>query len=125
MNVRDWLYVRDHCEALLRVLEDGQPGEVYNIGGHNEYPNIEIVRMILGELGQPESLIEYVRDRPGHDRRYAIDAGKIERELGWRPRYSFDQALPLTIRWYQAQTTWLQRVRDGAYRDYYARQYGC
>ncbi len=124
MNIRDWLYVRDHCEAVLRVLEDGRAGEVYNIGGHNEYPNIEIVKAILATLGKPDTLIEYVRDRPGHDRRYAIDAAKIDNELGWRPRFTFEEALPLTIRWYQAQTTWLQRVRDGAYREYYARQYG-
>ncbi len=123
-NIRDWLYVEDHCRGIERVLEAGQPGEVYNIGGHNEYPNIEIVKMILAALDQPESLIEFVTDRKGHDRRYAIDASKIDRELGWRPRYSFEEALPLTIRWYQAQTKWLQRVRDGAYRDYYARQYG-
>jgi dTDP-glucose 4,6-dehydratase len=123
-NVRDWLYVEDHCEAILRVLERGRPGEVYNIGGNNEYPNLEIVRRILGALGKSEELIEYVRDRPGHDRRYAIDASKIERELGWRPRFDFETALPLTISWYQAQSVWLQRVRDGLYRDYYQRQYG-
>jgi dTDP-glucose 4,6-dehydratase len=124
LNVRDWLYVEDHCEAILAVLERGRVGEVYNIGGHNEYPNIEIVRRILRVLAKPESLIRYVKDRPGHDRRYAIDASKIERELGWRPRYTFEQALPLTVRWYQSQTEWLQRVRNGAYREYYARQYG-
>ena len=124
MNVRDWLYVEDHCEAILAVLERGRVGEVYNVGGHNEYPNIEIVRRVLAVLGKPESLIRYVKDRPGHDRRYAIDASKIERELGWRPRYTFEQALPLTVRWYQSQTEWLQRVRNGAYREYYARQYG-
>ncbi len=124
MNVRDWLYVEDHCEAILAVLERGRIGEVYNIGGHNEYPNIAIVRRVLAELGKPESLIQFVKDRLGHDRRYAIDAGKIERELGWRPRYTFEAALPLTVRWYQSQAEWLQRVRNGAYREYYARQYG-
>jgi dTDP-glucose 4,6-dehydratase len=124
MNVRDWLYVRDHCEAILAVLERGQDGEVYNIGGHNEYPNLEIVKLILKLLGKPESLIRFVKDRPGHDRRYAIDAGKIERELSWKPRYDFVTALPLTIRWYQSHPEWLQRVRSGAYRDYYAGQYG-
>jgi dTDP-glucose 4,6-dehydratase len=124
MNVRDWLYVVDHCEAILRVLERGRAGEVYNIGGHNEYPNIAIVRGILRELGRPETLIQYVKDRPGHDRRYAIDASKIERELGWRPRFEFERALPLTIAWYKSHPDWLQRVRNGAYRDYYARQYG-
>jgi dTDP-glucose 4,6-dehydratase len=124
MNVRDWLYVVDHCEAILRVLEAGRVGEVYNIGGHNEYPNLEIVKRILAAMGRPESLITYVKDRPGHDRRYAIDASKIERELGWRPRFGFEQALPLTIAWYRAQSEWLQRVRNGAYREYYSRQYG-
>ncbi len=124
MNVRDWLYVVDHCEAILTVLEKGAVGEVYNIGGHNEYPNIEIVKRILAELGKPESLITYVRDRPGHDQRYAIDASKIERELGWRPRFDFETALPLTVSWYLSQDEWLQRVRSGVYQDYYARQYG-
>jgi dTDP-glucose 4,6-dehydratase len=124
LNVRDWLYVEDHCEALLAVLERGRPGEVYNIGGNNEYPNLEIVRLILATLKKPESLIRYVKDRPGHDRRYAIDAQKIQRELGWAPRYRFENALPKTIRWYQAENAWLQRVRSGAYREYYAEQYG-
>ncbi len=124
MQIRDWLYVQDHCEAILCVLEGGKPGDVYNIGGHNEYPNIEIVKRILEQLGKPESLITYVKDRPGHDRRYAIDAGKIERELGWTPRYTFEQALPQTIEWYLSQDEWLQRVRSGAYREYYAEQYG-
>jgi dTDP-glucose 4,6-dehydratase len=124
MQVRDWLYVQDHCEAILAVLERGQVGEVYNIGGHNEYPNLAIVRMILEALGKPESLMVTVADRPGHDRRYAIDAGKIERELGWTPRFTFEQALPMTIAWYQSQVEWLQGLRSGAYREYYERQYG-
>jgi len=124
LNVRDWLYVEDHCEALLAVLERGRAGEVYNIGGNNEYPNLAIVRLILSTLQKSETLIRYVKDRPGHDRRYAIDAGKIRRELGWEPRFRFEQALPRTIQWYQANSLWLQRVRSGAYRDYYARQYG-
>ncbi len=124
MQVRDWLYVRDHCEAILTVLERGECGRVYNIGGHNEFPNLEIVRRILAHLGKPESLIEFVADRPGHDRRYAIDAGRIERELGWTPRYTFEEALPLTIDWYLAQDEWLQRVRSGAYQSYYQSQYG-
>jgi dTDP-glucose 4,6-dehydratase len=124
MNVRDWLYVVDHCEALLAVLERGVVGEVYNIGGHNEYPNIEIVKRVLAETGKPESLIQYVKDRAGHDRRYAIDASKIAAQLGWRPRFPFERALPLTVSWYKSHPQWLQRVRNGAYRDYYARQYG-
>jgi dTDP-glucose 4,6-dehydratase len=123
-NVRDWLYVEDHCEALLAVLERGRPGEVYNVGGNNEHPNLAIVERILAELDRPRSLIQFVPDRPGHDRRYAIDATKIRRELGWSPRFDFETALPRTIAWYQAQDSWLQRVRSGAYQEYYARQYG-
>ena len=123
MYVRDWLYVRDHCEAILRCLEAGRTGEVYNIGGNNEFPNLELVKLILRELDKPESLITFVKDRPGHDRRYAIDASKIERELGWAPRYRIEDALPLTIRWYLDNGPWLERVRSGAYREYYARQY--
>jgi len=123
-QVRDWLYVRDHCEAILAALEKGKSGEVYNIGGNNELKNLELVKKVLAALGKPESLITYVKDRPGHDRRYAIDAAKIRRELGWSPRFTFEQALPLTIRWYQSNGAWLQRVRSGAYREYYARQYG-
>ena len=124
MQIRDWLYVRDHCEAILAVLERGAVGDVYNIGGHNEFPNIEIVKRILAHLGKPESLITYVKDRPGHDRRYAIDARKIDEELGWKPRFTFEEALPMTIDWYLGQDDWLQRVRSGAYREYYQSQYG-
>jgi len=124
MYVRDWLYVRDHCEAILAVLERGKNGEAYNIGGNNELANLVLVRHVLRELGKPESLITYVKDRPGHDRRYAIDATKIRRELGWSPRFTFAEALPLTIRWYASNSGWLQRVRSGAYREYYASQYG-
>jgi dTDP-glucose 4,6-dehydratase len=124
LQVRDWLFVRDHCEAILAVVEKGRKGEVYNIGGQNEMTNLALVKRVLGELGKPESLITYVKDRPGHDRRYAIDAAKIRAELGWSPRFTFETALPLTLRWYRTETEWLQRVRSGAYRDYYARQYG-
>ena len=124
LQVRDWLYVRDHCEAILAVLEKGKAGEVYNVGGNNEMTNLALVKAVLAALGKPESLITYVKDRPGHDRRYAIDASKIRAEIGWSPRFTFGTALPLTIRWYQTETEWLQRVRSGAYREYYARQYG-
>jgi dTDP-glucose 4,6-dehydratase len=124
MHVRDWLYVVDHCEAILRVAEDGAAGEVYNIGGNNEYPNLTIVKTILEALGKPESLITFVKDRPGHDRRYAIDASKIRGLLGWEPRFTFEQALPTTIRWYESQVAWTQRVMSGSYRDYYERMYG-
>ena len=123
MYVRDWLFVRDHCEAILAVLEKGIPGEAYNIGGNNEVPNLDLVRQILAILDKPESLITFVADRPGHDRRYAIDASKMKSELGWEPRYEFSKALPLTVEWYQSQSIWLQQVRSGAYRDYYDQQY--
>jgi dTDP-glucose 4,6-dehydratase len=123
MYVRDWLFVRDHCEAILAVLERGVSGEVYNIGGNNELPNLDLVKQVLKALGKPESLITFVKDRPGHDRRYAIDATKIRERLGWEPRFRFSEALPLTIAWYQAQTEWLQGVRSGSYREYYQRHY--
>ena len=124
MNIRDWLYVEDHCAALLAVLEGGKSGEVYNIGGHNEWANIEIVRLILHHVGASEDLIRFVQDRPGHDKRYAIDATKIERELGWSPVHTFEKALPQTIEWYRENADWVERVRSGAYREYYERQYG-
>lgn len=111
-NVRDWLYVRDHCEALDRVLHSGAAGEVYNIGGNFERPNIDIARIILAALGKPESLITFVGDRPGHDRRYAIDASKIERELNWKPRYNFEDAIAETIQWYRDHQPWVQAVKQ-------------
>ncbi len=123
-NVRDWIYVTDHCEAVLAVLERGRAGEVYNIGGDSERENLTVVREILRLVGRGEELIRYVQDRPGHDRRYAIDAGKIHSELGWRPRHSFEQGLAQTVAWYQQNRSWWERVRSGAYRDYYERQYG-
>ncbi len=122
-NVRDWIHVEDHCLALLAVLERGAPGEVYNIGGNAERRNLEVVKSILRLLDRPASLIRFVPDRPGHDRRYAIDASKIGRELGWRPRWAFPSGLAATLAWYQAHPGWLQRVRNGAYREYCARQY--
>jgi dTDP-glucose 4,6-dehydratase len=124
LNVRDWLHVDDHCEAILTVLEEGRPGEVYNVGGNNERSNLELTHAILELMGVGEEMIEYVKDRPGHDRRYAIDAGKIKRELGWEPsRSAWPDALGATVAWYRDNPEWWRRVRSGAYRDYYQRQY--
>lgn len=110
-NVRDWLYVRDHCTAIDLMLHKGTVGEVYNIGGNNERSNLDIAKIILAELGKPESLLTFVKDRPGHDRRYAIDASKIERELGWQPAYEFAQAIKQTIQWYQQHTEWADNLQ--------------
>ncbi|MCI0570591.1 MAG: GDP-mannose 4,6-dehydratase, partial [Myxococcaceae bacterium] len=122
-NVRDWLHVEDHCQALLLALEKGRAGEVYNIGGGAERRNIEIVRGILQLTGKPETLIKYVQDRPGHDRRYAIDPAKIREELGWTPAHTFEQGLEDTVRWYVDNRTWWERVMSGAYRQYFETQY--
>lgn len=123
LNVRDWLYVEDHCRAIDAVLHKGETGEVYNIGGHNEKTNLEIVRLILEKLGKPESLITFVKDRAGHDRRYAIDASKIERELGWRPAETFETGIEKTVRWYLENRSWWERILSGAYQQYYEVQY--
>jgi dTDP-glucose 4,6-dehydratase len=123
-NVRDWLYVEDHCRAIDVVLRRGTPGEVYNIGGRNEWRNLDLVRQLLAALGKPESLITFVPDRPGHDRRYAMDASRIERELGWTPAHDFPRGLRRTVDWYLANRPWWEKIRSGAYRDYYARLYG-
>lgn len=122
-NVRDWLHVEDHCHALLLALEKGRAGEVYNIGGGAERRNIDIVKAILGLVGKPESLIQYVKDRPGHDRRYAIDPSKIRAELGWSPAHTFEQGLAETVRWFVDHPAWWQRVTSGAYRQYFETQY--
>ncbi|NVJ00276.1 MULTISPECIES: dTDP-glucose 4,6-dehydratase [unclassified Myxococcus] len=122
-NVRDWLHVEDHCQALLLALEQGRAGEVYNIGGGAERRNIDIVKAILGLVGKPESLIQYVKDRPGHDRRYAIDPSKIRAELGWTPAHTFEQGLADTVRWFVDHPAWWQRVTSGAYRQYFETQY--
>lgn len=116
LNVRDWLYVEDHCQAIDRILHRGRVGEVYNIGGHNEMRNIDIVRLICRELGKPESLITYVEDRKGHDLRYAIDPTKIHRELGWLPQTTFDQGIRKTIAWYLENRPWWQGILDSSYR---------
>lgn len=123
MQIRDWLHVRDHCSAILTVLEKGAVGEVYNIGGNNEKANIEIVKLIIHELGKSESLIKYVADRPGHDRRYAIDNTKITTQLGWAPSYTFEQGMQETIQWYLAHTDWMEHVTSGAYQTYYDAMY--
>ncbi|HEV2802855.1 MAG TPA: dTDP-glucose 4,6-dehydratase [Pyrinomonadaceae bacterium] len=123
-NVRDWIYVEDHCRAIALAYERGAAGGIYNIGARNARRNIEVVESILAALGKPASLIRYVKDRPGHDRRYAIDPAKVERELGWQPEETWESGLAKTIRWYAENTEWIRRVRDGAYRDFYARQYG-
>jgi dTDP-glucose 4,6-dehydratase len=122
-NVRDWLHVADHCQALLLALEKGRAGEVYNIGGGAELRNIEIVKRILGLLKKPETLIRFVKDRPGHDRRYAIDASRTRAELGWSPAHTFEQGIGDTVRWYVDNRGWWQNVLSGAYRDYYEKQY--
>ena len=123
-NVRDWLYVRDHCEAVDAVLRRGRPGGVYNVGGNNEMQNLQIVRLLLDLLGLDESRITFVKDRPGHDRRYAIDATLIRDELGWAPRHRFRDGIRDTVDWYLANRAWWEKVRSGAYREYYDRLYG-
>jgi dTDP-glucose 4,6-dehydratase len=122
-NVRDWLYARDHCVAIETVLRRGVIGEVYNIGGNNEWANIDIIRLLLKILGKPESLITYVKDRPGHDRRYAIDASKIGRELGWHPAVAFDEGIRKTVEWYLANEPWWRRILSGEYKEYYRKMY--
>jgi dTDP-glucose 4,6-dehydratase len=123
LQVRDWLYVSDHCEAVDLVLHQGQPGEVYNVGGDNERPNVEVVKLILDTLDKPPELVRRVLDRSGHDRRYALDLAKI-RALGWQPRHSFEQALTETIHWYADNEWWWKKIKSGEYRDYYEKQYG-
>ena len=124
LNVRDWLYVEDHCKAIDLVMRKGRVGEVYNIGGHNEMKNIDIVKLICKELGKPESLITYVTDRKGHDMRYAIDPSKIHKELGWLPETMFKDGIKKTIRWYLDNQSWWQPIIDGEYQNYYEQMYG-
>ena len=123
-NVRDWLYVTDHCSAIDLVVRKGRVGEVYNIGGHNERTNLEVVKTILRALNKPESLIEFVKDRPGHDLRYAMDPTKIETELGWKPEYTFDTGIPVTIDWYLSNRDWWEHIVSGEYQQYFDKMYG-
>lgn len=123
-NVRDWLYVEDHCTAIDLILHKGKNGEVYNIGGHNEKTNLEVVKTILKELGKPESLITFVKDRAGHDMRYAIDPSKTRRDLGWEPTTLFDEGIKMTIKWYLDNRDWWENIISGDYKDYYVKMYG-
>jgi dTDP-glucose 4,6-dehydratase len=124
LQVRDWIHVEDHCRGILAALESGVSGEVYNFGAENEQANLTTVRRLLALLGKPESLLEYVKDRPGHDRRYAIDAAKARSALGWSPRTQFDEGLAATVEWYVQNRSWWERVRSGEYRSYYEKNYG-
>jgi dTDP-glucose 4,6-dehydratase len=123
LNIRDWLHVEDHCSAIDRVLVAGKVGEIYNIGGSNEWKNIDIVKAILRLLKKPDSLISYVQDRLGHDRRYAIDASRIKRELGWEPAHTFEQGIDETLAWYVGNRAWWERIISGEYKDYYRKMY--
>jgi len=123
LNVRDWLYVKDHCSAIDLIIHNGRVGEVYNIGGHNERANIDVVKIILKELNKPETLITYVTDRKGHDMRYAIDPTKIHNELGWLPETKFDDGIKLTIKWYLDNKSWWENIISGEYKDYYKKMY--
>jgi len=124
LNVRDWLYVKDHCLAIDLIIHQGRVGEVYNVGGHNEMTNIEIVKLILKALDKPESLITYVKDRAGHDRRYAIDPAKIHQELGFLPTTRFADGIKMTIQWYLENKGWWEKILSGEYQNYYEKMYG-
>ena len=123
-NVRDWLYVEDHCAAIDLIVRKGREGEIYNIGGHNERTNLQVIKAILKELGKPENLIRFVTDRPGHDRRYAIDPTKIRKELGWEPATRFEDGIKRTVKWYLENRPWWEHIVNGEYQQYYARMYG-
>lgn len=124
LNVRDWLYVEDHCRAIDMIVRNGRDGEVYNIGGHEEKANIDIVKLILKKLGKPESLIEFVKDRPGHDLRYAMNPSKIENELGWKPSVTFEEGIEKTINWYLNNKPWWEHILSGEYQKYFDKMYG-
>lgn len=123
LNIRDWIHVFDHCTAIDLVLHHGKKGEIYNIGGNNEKENIEIVKLILDYLDKEDSLITFVKDRLGHDRRYAIDSTKIQKDLGWKPRYSFEEGIKETIQWYLDNRSWWEKVKSGQYQEYYQKMY--
>lgn len=123
-NVRDWLHVEDHCSAIDLIIHKGKSGEIYNVGGHNEKTNLEVVKTILKTLQKPESLISYVKDRPGHDLRYAIDPEKLENELGWKPKYNFDTGIDMTIKWYLENRVWWENILSGEYKYYFNKVYG-
>ncbi|MCX5676173.1 MAG: dTDP-glucose 4,6-dehydratase [Planctomycetota bacterium] len=123
-QIRDWIHTDDHSRAVLAAIEKGRPGRIYNIGARSERYNIDVVREVLRQLGKPQSLIRHVTDRPGHDRRYGIDPGRTERELGWRPQVPFEEGLVRTIRWYRDHQDWWRRVKDGSYREFYEKWYG-
>jgi len=123
LNIRDWIHVQDHCRALRVILETGREGEIYNIGGEGERTNLEITEIVLRLLNKPKSLIRYVTDRPGHDRRYAIDFSKLKNALGWSPAYHLQEALGQTVRWYIDHEEWWRRIKSGAYRDFYQKHY--
>jgi dTDP-glucose 4,6-dehydratase len=125
MQIRDWLYVDDHCRAILAAIDRGRPGEIYNIGGSRALPNVEVVRKILAALGKPESLMQTVRDRPGHDRRYALSSAKLMREAGWTAEVPFEEGLQATIDWYRSNPGWVARVKSGEYQQFYERNYKC
>jgi dTDP-glucose 4,6-dehydratase len=124
LNVRDWIHVSDHCRAVDLILREGKPGETYNIGAGKELPNIEIVKLILNIVGKSEELIRFVEDRPGHDRRYAMDASKLQSELGWKPLVDFEEGMAMTVKWYIENTPWWKQIKSGEYLNYYDKWYG-
>lgn len=123
LNVRDWIFVEDHCSAIMNVLLKGTLGKIYNIGANSEYKNIDLTKIVLKMMNKSENLISFIPDRPGHDRRYAIDSSKIKNELGWKPKTTFDQGIKKTVKWYQNNETWINKVLSGEYKEYYEKKY--